>query len=173
MESCIKCKRPAKVHLKHLQHLCAHCFAEIIEKRVRKTLREHNWIQRMDAIAIIDDGTVRFAVTKYLLESISKDLPMKLTVVKESSTGKTVIPWSLNKEVEAKLKDLFGEASSQAQHLPLLKNVTDEEIALFAKVKHLAGTVPEQSDLAKKLTELEEKYPGSTFGLLKSFQDLD
>ncbi len=171
--NCKKCSRPAKTHLKHLGDLCAGCFAEIIEKRVRKSMRENSWIQRKNKVFIVDNGTITFAVSKHLLENISKDLPMEISVVKEPCEGKVVIPWSLDNEIEGRLQELFGEAEEKTQYIKLLKSVSDEEIITFAEVKQLKGTLPQKGILGRKLSEMEQKYPGSKFGLLKSFQNLD
>ena len=170
---CIKCPKPAKISLRHIKQVCPSCFSEIIEKRVRKAIRENKWIKRNDTVFVVDNGSLAFSVTKYLLESISKDLPMEIQTVKAPREGKVVLPWSLDDEIEGHLKDLFGEERRQAKHIRLLKNVSDEEIQVFAEVKKLAGSLPEKSELGRKLSDLEEKYPGSKFGLLKSFQELD
>jgi len=172
MNKCKKCPKPAKTGLKHLGPLCTSCFCKVIEKRVRKTMRENSWIKHNDEVFIVDNGTVTFAVTKYLLERISKDLPMEINIVKEPCEGKVIIPWSLDDEVTGKLQELFGEAGHESQFITLLQNVSDEEIQTLAKLKDLEGSIPGKNALGKKLAEMEQKYPGSKFGLMKSFQDL-
>ena len=81
--ACIKCKKPAKADIKHLGgSLCPACFTEIIEKRVRKSLRDNDWIKPKDKVLVIDDGTLKAKVGIHILDSIFKKTPFNITVKK-------------------------------------------------------------------------------------------
>ena len=176
---CIKCSKPAKIDMKHLGgSLCPNCFAEVIEKRVRKSLREHDWIKPSDKIVLIDDGTLKSKVSICLLESIFKNQPFKIDFKKgtiqsapELSKGydKVIIPWNMDDTVEQFLDALLNNKKVlKTRCIKLLINVSDEEITLFAKIKKIKGKKRAKTRLGKMIDELEKRYPGSKFGLLKA-----
>jgi len=176
---CIKCGKKAQISMKHLGgDLCPTCFAEVIEKRVRKSLRENEWLKPDDDIIIIDDSTVKAKAVMYLLKSIFKGQPFKFNIKKASiasaeklakSKNKVIIPWNMDDEVEQYLDALFNNKKIKKTKLikPLL-NISDEEIDYFAKIKKLKGKKKPKTKLGKMLDDLEKRYPGSKFGLLKS-----
>ncbi|MBW2970586.1 hypothetical protein KY320_00335 [Candidatus Woesearchaeota archaeon] len=175
---CFRCnKKAAIVDFKHLPgEMCSGCFARLIEQRVRKQMRTTDWFKAHDKILILDDGSVNASVSEYLLERILKDVPKELKVVKRlpkrvSKNVKVVVPWSIDLEVEEFLHAMFeGVNLKQEREIRLLRNVAEEEIILFAKLKKLKGkrikaTFPE---IREMIAELSKTYPGARFSLLKS-----
>jgi hypothetical protein len=176
---CIKCSGTAKIELKHLGGaLCPACFAEVIEKRVRKSLRDNKWLKPEDRIIYIDDGTLQSKVGFYLIKTIFKNQPFDIDFKKgeilsaaKLSKGydKVLVPWNMDDEIEQFLDCLFNAKKvPRARYIKLLINVSDEEIALFAKIKKTNARPKAKSKLGRMLDDLEKRYPGSKFGLLRS-----
>jgi len=179
---CIKCSKQAKIDLKHIGgSLCPACFAEVIEKRVRKGLREHTKLKPTDKILFIDDGTQKSKTGIYLIKSIFKNQPFKIDIKKgtiksaqklSKGYAKVIIPWNLDDEVEQYLDALLNNKKiPKTKHIKFLINISNEEINYFAKIKKIKGKNKAKTKLGKMLDNLEKKYPGSKFGLLKSFLD--
>jgi len=176
---CIKCSKTAKIGLKHLGgSMCPSCFAEVIEKRVRKSLRDNKWLKPADKAVYIDDGTLQAKTGIYLIHTIFKNQPFNFSFKKGAiksaarlSKGydKVLVPWSMDDEVEQYLDALFNAKKvPKTRHIKLLINVSDEEIALFAEIKKIKGRPKKKSSLGKALDALEKRYPGSKFGLLRA-----
>jgi hypothetical protein len=179
--ACIKCKKPAKADIKHLGgSLCPSCFSEIIEKRVRKSLRDNDWIKPKDKVLVIDDGTIKAKAGIYILNSIFNKKPFNITVKKGTIKGasklakgynKVIIPWNADDEVEQFLDALFNAKKIlKIKNIKLLIKISDEELDYFAKTKKIKGKKKAKSELGKKIDLLEKRYPGSKFGLLKSIE---
>lgn len=179
--ACIKCKKLKNANIKHLGgSLCLSCFNKIIEKRVRKTLREKNWINPKDCIIAIDNGTIKAKTGIYILESIFKKTPLRLEIKKQSVDSpvktakkqcKLMIPWTADDEVEEFLEAVFNNKKiPRTKKIKLLVNVSGEEVEVYAKANKIKGKKSKKSVLGKKLDKLEKRYPGSKFGLLKSIQ---
>lgn len=179
--TCIKCKKPAKADIKHLGgSLCSSCFSEIIEKRVRKSLRDNDWIKPKDKVLVIDDGTLKAKVGIHILDSIFKKTPFNITVKKGTIKGanklakgynKTIIPWNADDEINQYLDALFNAKKiPKTKNIKLLIKISDEELDYFAKANKIKGKKKAKSDLGKKIDLLEKRYPGSKFGLLKSIE---
>ena len=161
---CVKCSKQAKIDLKHLGgSLCPACFAEVIEKRVRKSLREHDWLKPADKILVIDDGTLKSKAGIHIIKSIFK---------LSKGCTKVIIPWNLDDEIGQYLDALMNNKKiPKTKHIKFLINISDEEIDYFAKIKKIKGKKRAKTKLGKMLDNLEKRYPGSKFGLLKSFLD--
>ncbi|MBW3001656.1 hypothetical protein KY338_00680 [Candidatus Woesearchaeota archaeon] len=177
--ACIKCSRTAKIDLKHLGgSLCPSCFAEVIEKRVRKSLRDNKWLKPADKILYIDDGTLQSKVGIYLIKAIFQNQPFNIDFKKgtiksadklSKGYNKVLIPWNLDDEIEQYLDALFNAKKvPKTKHIKLLINISHEEISYFAKIKKIKGRQKTKSKLGKMLDSLEKRYPGSKFGLLRS-----
>ncbi|MBD3303575.1 hypothetical protein GF343_00355 [Candidatus Woesearchaeota archaeon] len=176
---CIKCSKTAKIGLKHLGgSLCPSCFAEVIEKRVRKSLRDNKWLKPADRIIYIDDGTLQSKAGIHLINAIFKNQPFNICFKKgliksaarlSKGYDKVLIPWNMDDEVVQFLDALFNAKKvPKKRHIKFLINISDEEIAFFAKIKKIKGTQKAKTRLGKMLDDLEKRYPGSKFGLLRS-----
>jgi hypothetical protein len=80
-----------------------------------------------------------------------------------------LIPKDLDDEIEQYLDNLFNnKKTKEIKFIAFLSNISDDEIALFAKVNKIKGKKTAKTRLGKMLDALEDRYPGSKFGLLKS-----
>lgn len=176
---CVKCNKTADISLKHLGgSLCASCFIEIIEKRVRKVLREYERLRPSDKIIILDDNTLNAKMCTYMLQSIFRGQPFTFSIKKGSISSaeklakrkiKVVIPWNMDDEVEQYLDALFnGKKIKKTRFIMPLLGISCEEIEYFAKIKGITGKSKAKTKLGRMLDELEKRYPGSKFGLLRS-----
>ena len=158
-EECIKCRRAASVSFRHLGELCRNCFLDVIEKRVRKGLRLSKAIRKNDKILIIDNGSVESAVGRHLLKRIIKGLPVRIICKKANLPmpdsvdkksyykiyDKIIIPWSLDDEAEEFLEFLFNKKKPLKfgrNAVKLLKPVSEDELAMFAKLNQLKYEKP-------------------------------
>lgn len=177
---CVKCRMKAGIDLKHLGgSLCQGCFAEVIEKRARKAFREHDWLRPKDKALIIDDGSIKAKVCIFLTKNTFKGQPFYFSIKKGSLSAvqklakghkKAIIPWNMDDEIELNLRAVFeGNKPEKMPYIKPLLNISDEEIHLFAKAKGIKGREMPKTQLGRMLDELEKRYPGSKFGLLRSF----
>lgn len=191
--TCISCNKPATVILQHLQPYCCSCFCRMIEKRVRKFVRVNKIFKKNDNICIVDDCSHDFLNTQFLLKSIMKDLPVKIGILRiklknrrdlfndkkalklsKNKNAKIVVPWTMDDEDASFLKNVFDlKKQTKTQFIKLLIAITDEESAAFAKCRGFkVSEIKEKEEIRIFLNEIEKKYPGSKFGLLKSSIEL-
>ncbi|MEM4263956.1 MAG: hypothetical protein QW666_03635 [Candidatus Woesearchaeota archaeon] len=173
---CVKCKRKAGINLRHLGGcLCNTCFTEVIKKRVRKAFREHDWLRPGDKAIIIDDSTMKAQAVIFLTKAVFTGLPFYFTIRRckipaQTSNKKIIAPFNLDDTIELHLKAMFdGKKPAKIGFITPLINISDEEIEYLAKANKLEGKKQEKTRLGRMLDDLEKKYPGSKFGLLKSF----
>lgn len=155
---------------------CNNCFCEIVERRVRKEIRMNQLFQKNDKVQILDDGTEKSALNKYLLKNIIKDPTIKIDVGKTVKKGydKIVLPWSLDDEINDYLKNRFEKkiksVSSKNMIKPLV-NITRDEAITFARIKKLKYKESEMTDLQKMIDTFDKRYPGTKFGILKTIRN--
>lgn len=167
---CIKCPNSADTDLKHIGSLCSKCFLRTIEKRIRKDLTINKVFSPNDKILIIDDGSIKAELNKHFLESISKDIPLNIDTNEkiDQNHDKIVVPKNLDDEIEAFLEAIFSKKEHiKPKEIHLLRTVSNEELEILKKILKLKGNI-EKSKLSNTLNDLENKYPGSKFGLKKS-----
>ncbi len=176
---CQKCNKSATVIFKHLGNLCDNCFIDVVEKRVKKELRNKWKFKKDQRILIIEDETKEGKVSSYLAKLVTKDLPLFIEIKKNIDLNKEsdnydviFIPWSLDNEIQSFLGNIFGnkeiELEKNNKIIKLLKNLSEEEIEMVAKVKNISFIKKEVSELKQFIENIEKKYPGSKFALLKS-----
>ncbi len=169
---CFRCNQTAEIELDHFPGpLCILCFCELIEKRVRRYVRQNDFFARNDNICIVEGASYNFTVTKHLLESILKFLPKKMIIGKHKDC-KTVIPWNLDLELQEKLGSMFG-TSEKTNGIKLLSVVLQKEVKLFAEVRHLGGEEPEpvNKDVKVMLDSIEKEHPDIKFAMLSAFSE--
>jgi len=194
---CIKCNRKSQSNFRHIGPLCRECFLKVIEKRLRKDIRAAKSIQKNDKILLINNESKEYYVGEFLLKSIIKQLPVKIYVKKSKSLkmpqkiskkyDKIIIPWSLDDEAEEFLNNIVGKNQNKSKksaeskkEIRILKNISEEEIEFFAKIKKFKYKSAEtktkaaksRSKTKKMLDELEKRYPGYKFSLLNSIKQV-
>ena len=186
---CIKCRKPAVVHVKTIDACCG-CFAGIIEKRIRKELRQKKLISRGDNILVIDDSSAEARSGIYLLQSAIKGLPVEISIRKSAfvlgknlkgSFNKVIIPWSADREGEYFMGCVLGNRKpvhlgnfrhGKKTYIKLLLPLLDEEIQAYAKIRQLSSKKKEEKSLEKDLLDkLEQEYPEAKFSVLKSSRE--
>ena len=168
---CEKCSKKAAIDINYLPKLCKVCFCRLIEKRIRKFTRINQVFKRNDKVITVGD------VCNYFVKSIAKDLPMAVknvkTMPKPRKGFKILAPWTLDDENNQFLEFLFLNKKPQKQSfIKLLLPVTDQETALFAKIKKLNFKPNKKNPAITNFIEkLQEKYPEVKFSLLKSLAE--
>jgi isochorismate hydrolase len=170
---CYLCNKTAQIKQQKGRAVCNECFTRLIEKRIRKYTRINKLFRPKDKILVIGD------LNKYFVESIAKNLPMKLFfrakedkgLIKKNKINKIIIQWTADDEDNLFLESLFlgKKIKTDKKHISLLKVVTDNESKLFAKIKKLKFKENKKNnDIQKLMDDLERKDPGAKFRLLKN-----
>jgi len=173
---CIKCSNKAVVSLKHMGSFCSKCFLSTIEKRIRKDLNIHKVFAPHESVLIINDGSLKAKLSVYFLKSISKSIPLKIDIKKakpRKKYDKIVTPNNLDDDIAVFLESLFRTSKpvNKCKEVHLLRTVSDEELALAARLLKINGPL-KKSKLSSVLDALENRYPGSKFGLCNSIAEL-
>jgi sulfur transfer complex TusBCD TusB component (DsrH family) len=171
---CINCSKKTSVSLKHLGSFCSGCFTRIIEKRIRKDLSINKVFSPNDKVLLINDGSLKAMVSEYILKSISKDIPLRIDIKREKTAkkyDKIVTSDSLDNDIEEFLVSIFKKNPfKKSKEVHLLRTISDKELLVFAKILKIKGTI-KKTKLGKILDQLENKYPGSKFGLFRSIKE--
>jgi len=116
MDKCNKCSKPATVSLGHLPKLCDTCFLFIIEKRIRREIRQKYSLKPNEKIAIVDNNSKESKITEYILKNLAKDMPLTIEVIPtyKENFDKVFIPWNATDEANAFLEEIFeGKKASK------------------------------------------------------------
>jgi hypothetical protein len=144
-------------------------FTKVIEKRIRKYARLNRLFRKNDRIL------VKGSLEKYLVPRIIQDLPCKIYYQKPKNVriDKIVVPWTLDDEINLFLKQYFTKkkAKQNKKHIKLLKPITDQEAARFAKLKKLSFK-PNKKDkeIQKFIDKMTEHYQDTKYKLYKSIE---
>lgn len=172
--SCSKCPGKAVYENKNTGNLCSSCFLDMIEKRIRKELKNSGWLNKNEKVLILDDNSLEANVTEDLFKKAIGSLPLQI----EKSTdlnenyNHVILPWSLERETNGFLDELFNSKKSEkakTKYIKLLKSVSEEEIILIAKVKNIQGKL--KGNERDYVSKLEKKYPGSKLALVKAVEE--
>jgi hypothetical protein len=168
--ACETCLQAPAVEFKHLGKLCKGCFIDVIQKRARKAVLDYGGIPKGAKVHIVDNKTLKGKVSEQLFKEVVKGLPVEFV---QDWTEITVLALTADDLAEGFLNDLFsGAIPPKTRFLSLVKHITDDELLAYARLQNIPGELPPKSDLRQKLDELEKKYPGLKFGLIKSREDL-
>lgn len=181
---CQKCNKESTINFKHLGNLCDNCFINIIQKRVKKELRNKWNFKKDQRILIVENDTKEGKVNVYLAQLITNKLPALIDIKNNVDLDKELdnydiifIPWSLDNEVEEFLSEVFKNeifiSKYKSKVIKLLRGLSEEEIEMIAKIKNISFIEEEKSELEKFIENIEKKYPGSKFALLKSKEIID
>ncbi len=170
---CFKCKKETELEIHHLGIICSFCFEEVIEKRVRKEIKDFGWLKKDDLVVILNDGSPEAAMSEYLIKTVVKGLPFTVEKKKDLQdiplNAKIVLPWSAEKESNDTLLNLFNnKLEVNNKFLKLLQSISEEEIDAFCKIKNLSGTRKPAKDL---LAKFEKRYPGTRVAFLKGIKE--
>ena len=174
--TCIKCARQEITTIKPIGNVCASCFCEIIEKRVRKELREFDWVKKGERVLLVNDGSqqaaVGIAIFRRILGSVPVDIKEAHSI--DYSFDRVVVPWSADEEVERRLQRVF-EGKKEVEDVKvvhLMRTVMRDEIALYASVRGLQGVPRKRSEFGAVLDRFDSRYPGMKLSLLRGVEAL-
>jgi hypothetical protein len=195
--ACIKCKRNrVGIRFAHLPgEVCAECFAEIVEKRVRRDVRIGRLFSDAKKILVLDEGSENAAVCSYFVKALNEYSDVEFISKKISSLSKlsgkeiaglcrklkadrVVLPWNGSQESEFLLKSMIlkgGYEKEDKRVIKLLKHLSQREVEMFAKINGLrykARSGHYDADIGSFLDKLEKESPDIRFALVKSFEKI-
>jgi len=187
---CSTCPNESAVSLKYLQPLCRNCFCDVIEKRIRKHTRIGKAFRKGDRILIVDN------LAKFIVKGIIRDLPAKvyyrqfsigeirkpnkelIAFISKNKINKIVIPWTADDDACSFMNSVFNNDNKAESEFPariskkivkLFSGITNKEAELYAKFNnHAFNPNTFYPDVRKFLDSLEELYPDTKFGIVKS-----
>ncbi len=167
--NCLSCQKeiPTKLgYVSNSYRFCKFCFSHIIEKRVRKYLKDHP-LKKDQRIVASNPVPLYFA---------QQVMHIPLTILKRASkkSDTVILLETLDDLVVAYLEHLLSGKKAKKQKkntLLLFSSVTDEELTLYCQYHNLAFT-PKKHPLKAFLLRMEAEHPGTIQALYKSMQDL-
>lgn len=166
---CSKCKAEAIQNIEYAGlKYCEKHFLELIEKRIRKELRTKENIDIKQEQTILKEKSPEYELTKYFLKKIFKErLKLKDTIKK---TKNTILPTNLDVEAAKFLNSYFENKTYKEENPKPLRIVTKEEIKLLCQILKIKGAPKKGNEF---LDNLEEKYVGSKFSVLRSMDHFE
>ena len=143
-------------------------FLKLIEKRVRRHTRKNKIFSKDDKILVTDD------LDEYFVKSITEKFPVRIYKKKPKRKIKVVKLWTADDEINLFLKQIFYRKKiKQERFVKLLKVITDEEAAKFAKLKGIKFKPNKKDKLVQGFVdEMQKKYPDTKYKLIKSIEIL-
>jgi hypothetical protein len=176
---CQKCGKPATSSLKHLGPFCRPCYAGMVERRVRRDLRESKPFPPHGTVHLLTDGTLESLIAERIIRSVAADLPVQLTIGPRAPDGGAVLlPLCLEDDAEGLLTDWLLPADDPAARarppgFALLRGVTREELTEYARLEGITGTLRPATAMGKLFEELAQDHPELKFGLQRSRRALE
>lgn len=161
--NCLRCQKEIPTKLGYVStsyRFCTFCFSHIIEKRVRKYLKDHA-LKKEQRIVASDPISLYFA-----------QHVMHIPLLKCASKKNNAVILTLDDLVVAYLEHLLSGRKTKKQNaLLLFSSVTDEELSLYC-LYHKIPFTPKKHPLKKFLLRMEAEHPGTIQALYKSMEDL-
>ncbi|MFT4311182.1 MAG: hypothetical protein ACMXX7_00995 [Candidatus Woesearchaeota archaeon] len=160
MITCVKCGKKANINLSYSQPYCQPHFLQIIEKRIKKELK--NKLDLKKEYAILKEDTAQFEINYHFLKKIFYKL--KIKTVKSKN-------YQINNKCLDEISQEFLEAFTCnkkiiKEKISPLKNITLEDIQHLKKILGIKFKIKTSKDFLK---DLDNKYPGTKFSVLKSY----
>ena len=167
--NCLSCQKeiPTKLgYVSNSHRFCKFCFSHIIEKRVRKYLKDHP-LKRAQRVVASHSASLYFA--QHMMH-------IPLTILKRPSkkSDTIILSETLDDLAVSYLDRLLSGKKTRNQKkniLLLFSSVTDEELALYC-LYHKIPFVAKKHSLKQFLLRMEIEHPGTIQALYKSMQDL-
>ncbi len=167
--NCLSCQKeiPTKLgYVSNSYRFCKFCFSHIIEKRVRKYLKDHPLKRGQRIVASTP-------ASHYFAEHI---LHVPLTILKRSSGKRETLigAETLDDCAVAYLEHLLSGKhllKQKKKTLLLFSVLTDEELSLYCQY-HKILFAQKKHPLKQFLLCMEAEHPGTIQALYKSMQDL-
>jgi hypothetical protein len=202
---CEKCKKnKGEINLPYLGHLlCRRCFCNLIQRRVKKEIKQKKIIEENDKVLLVDDGSIEARVSEIVINAIYKkvklvknhvksfslghlDKPTK-NVIKKEKISKVVIPFNLDNEIAYFTDCVFsGKKVDKLSHykegkitfVKLLRNILESECDLFAEfnnicVKRRPLKDKKTRDIKGLINRINSKHCETKFSLLRSIDKIN
>lgn len=172
MESCVKCKQAASFRLQ--EWYCARCFCDVIERRIKKSIRAVSPFVRGETLLVVGE------VTQHCVQLVVQGLPVTMIQITSEEIqnaiaahpqARLVLPSTMEHDIGLFLGDFFqGKVCLEDDHrvVKLFHALTLPELRKYADLKGLPIPVICNNPVQDLLDSLEEKYPSSKFSLQKS-----
>lgn len=167
---CLICNReiPLKLgYVSNSQRYCSTCFIHLIERRVRKYIKEHHPLKKNQRVVAENK------ITSYFLHHVVH-VPLVIIKRKTKKTDLLVSAETKDDSIVSFLETLFSGKKKNKQNkttLQIFFAVTDEELALYCHYKHLSFR-PKKHPLKALLERLGQTHPETMHSLAKSVADL-
>lgn len=137
---------------------------EAVEKRIRKDIRLNQRLSTKTEYSILNDNSPEYFLTRHFLERIFNG---RLKLKETKKPGKnTIIPTSLDREAENYISEYLTNTQNKSQGIRLLRTVQRSEMKILCKILKIKWTEKSKDFL----DDLEAKYPGTKFSVLRTKQ---
>lgn len=162
---CHKCIRRSAFKLVDKWY-CGKCFCQLVEQKIRQNLRRYR-IKKDSKLLATDNAS------EYVLRRVV-NVPIDI-VKKKQRTGFLVLPWTLDDENEEFLKMFFKNKKIVTKEnknvIKLFYPVSKKDMKIYFSIKKVSYR-PVKTEINQMMDVLENKYPGTKTGLLKSEERL-
>jgi len=158
------CKKHAETEFQHLGPLCRACFTAVLQRRVRKALKDAGWLKRGQKVCFADEKTAQGRAAITLFKAVIKGLPLEYA---GDQAEIMLSAQTADDEAEGFLHQLFAGKLEQNKAVNLLANITTQEIEKYCELEHIDGEQARKSELRTRLDALDKRYPGTMFSLQK------
>ncbi len=167
--NCLSCQKeiPTKLgYVSNSYRFCTFCFNHIIEKRVRKYLKDHSLKKGQRVVA---PDSVRSYFAQHVLH-------IPLTILRRASkkTDTLLLSETLDDCAVVYFEHILSGKKTPKQKkntLLLFSPITDEELSLYCQYHKIPFT-PKKHPLKQFLLRMETGHPGTIQSFYKSMQDL-
>lgn len=168
---CLICQKEIPTvlgYVSNCQRYCQSCFLFIVEKRIRKYIREHAKLKK-DQRIVATEPVAQYFATQVI------HVPVNILKKQKEKTDTHITLVTLDDVVVRFLEYFFLGKKRQKKkktELWLFAAVTDEELALYCTYKRIKFT-PQKHVLKDLIQQLEKQHPGALYSLYKSAQELE
>jgi len=169
--NCLTCHREIQTRLGYISNsyrYCSSCFSHIIERRIRKYIRESAPLKRNQRVVVSDP------VSAHFMQHITH-VPLVVVKKRQKKNDCVVLLHTLDDLVVQFLEHfLLGKKKvvKKKNELRLFSSITDEELALYCQY-HKIRFAAQKHPLKEMLLGLEKEHPGTLHALSKSVCDLE
>lgn len=169
--NCLSCQKeiPAKLgYVSNAQRYCQYCFIHIIEKRVRKYIREHAKLKKGQRVVAKD------SISRYFSEQV---IHVPITLLKKATKKTDIIIQLITlDDIVARFIEHFllgkKKQKKNKHELFLFSPITDEELTLYCQYKNLNFSARKHI-LKDFIFKWEQEHQGTLHSLAKSAKELE
>ncbi len=157
--------------------LCKDCLVKIVERRARTAISAAK-LWKDANVAVVNDGSCGGKVNEHLARKLVTIA--KITLLKSAPKNKydlVFLPQTADDEAQKLLDFMLDsrKAYRRAENAVLmLRHSLGSEIESYAGIKSIkyAATGKKKSTTSSLITDLEKKFPGTTFSLAKTCEQI-